>query len=79
QWLLGVSGRSRGEWCGVVREARKCGTRAQGPGFVWGEVMEVMGSGENGGKRGREWLQGLAGKTVVLNSILKQTPPVVEL
>nr|GEW52324.1 reverse transcriptase domain-containing protein [Tanacetum cinerariifolium] len=32
--------------------------------------MEVVGSGENGGKRGREWLQGLAGKTVVLNNIL---------
>nr|GEV03094.1 hypothetical protein [Tanacetum cinerariifolium] len=27
QWLLGVSGGSRGEWCGVVREAGKCGTR----------------------------------------------------
>nr|GEY78827.1 DNA-directed DNA polymerase [Tanacetum cinerariifolium] len=32
--------------------------------------MEVVGSGENGKKHGREWLQGLAGKTVVLNSIL---------
>nr|GEX68883.1 retrovirus-related Pol polyprotein from transposon TNT 1-94 [Tanacetum cinerariifolium] len=32
---------------------------------MWG----VVGSGENGGKRGREWLQGLAGKTVVLNRV----------
>nr|GEY48523.1 hypothetical protein [Tanacetum cinerariifolium] len=27
QWLLGVSGGSRGEWCKVVKEAGKCGTR----------------------------------------------------
>nr|GEV26370.1 methyltransferase-like protein 13 [Tanacetum cinerariifolium] len=37
---------------------------------LWG----VVGSGKNGGKRGREWLQGLAGNT--LHSIAAELKPV---
>nr|GEW85449.1 hypothetical protein [Tanacetum cinerariifolium] len=49
--VLGVNGGSRGEWCGVVREAGKCGTRVfRG----WREKLCIAQYFECRGRQGRK-------------------------
>nr|GEU94455.1 uncharacterized mitochondrial protein AtMg00810-like [Tanacetum cinerariifolium] len=55
--VLGVNGGSRGEWCGVVREAGKYGTRANGSGGEWWKSWGMVWSGERGGKIWNEGME----------------------